>query len=220
MKTKNSVICGRSASKPIIVTSDKPEAEVKVVKPKTEKIKVVKPKTEKIKVVKPKTEKIKVMKPKAEKPNVFKTFTSGEFNRYRSDPNMLSLSEGIPSNRVAHLKQLFALITTAYSKPVPEGLTFTAMYHDGNDRKLTVMIDDFGKAVKSLFTVKAVAKNKYTFTTDGDEVIAGSWSKEIRPKVAKLLTNLEPKVEPIEAKPSKKAANPVEVIESDVKQSA
>ena len=200
MKTKNSVI------KPVTVTSDKPEATVKVVKPKTEKVKVVKPKAA-----------VKVVKPKTEKPNVFKTFNSVEFNRYRDDSNMLSLSEDIPSNRVAHIKQLFALITTAYHKPVPEGLTFTALYHNGNDRKITVMTDGFGDEVKTLFTVKAVAKNKYTFIADGDEVIAGSWSKEIRPKVAKLLTDLEPKVEPIKAKPSKKAANPVKVIESDDK---
>jgi len=203
MKTKNSVI------KPVTVTSDKPEAEVKVVKPKTEKVKVVKPKTEKVKVVKPKTE----------KPNVFKTFTSNQLNVYRLGDGIRNdeLLKDIPENRRPHIRQLFALVTTAYRKPVPEGLTFTAMYHDGNDRALTVTTDSFGNEVEHVFRVKAVAKNKYTFVGGGEEVIAGSWSKEIRPKVAKLLTDREPKVEPIEAKPSKKAANPVEVIESDAK---
>lgn len=138
----------------------------------------------------------KVAKVKAEKLAVVMTATSEELNQFRDDASSLTF-DTVPKGNVAHIKQLFNLINTAWPKnrSIPFDLKFTAEYTDGTCRKLYIVNDE--NVVQAV--VIGRAKNLYDFITfdDGSDNIAlerKSWSKEIRPLVIAQLAKFAPKV--------------------------
>lgn len=126
---------------------------------------------------------------KSEKMSVEFTLNADKFNRYclnNDDPEIIEVFNQIPEKRQPHIKQLLALITTAYRDSLPADLVVHAMYFSGNKREIRVSstLPDTG----DIFKVAAVAKNKYSLFSTEYSIIEGSWSKEIKRLVNKILS--------------------------------
>lgn len=124
------------------------------------------------------------------------------FNNYKNDATNvenLAFLKDVPENRHPHIKQLLALITTAYHEPLPLDLSVAAAYVSGTNRYIAVNKNSFYSQYITLFSVKCTGKNKYTLLVNDDEVnnnnttkpvvTDGYWSKEIKPIVRKILTD-------------------------------